>query len=92
MAEGAEEEGFEVCTFSLILKNAASLLDDGDPLKLAAAASLGDLTSSFGSLNDALRKGSLQIDENRKVAEDGLTSTISSLDKFEQSIKDCLGV
>ncbi|KAK1274834.1 hypothetical protein QJS04_geneDACA003719 [Acorus gramineus] len=84
--------GVEVCTFSLILKNAASLLDDGDPLKLAAAASLDDLTSSFGSLNDALRKGSLQIDENRKVAEDELTSTISSLDKFEQNIKDCLGV
>ncbi|KAK1288734.1 hypothetical protein QJS10_CPB19g00561 [Acorus calamus] len=63
--------GVEVCTFSLILKNAASLLDDGDPLKLAAAASLDDLTSSFGSLNDALRKGSLQIDDNRKVAEMG---------------------
>jgi hypothetical protein len=28
----------------------------------------------------------------RKRMKDGLLSTISALDKFEQSVKDCLGV
>ncbi|KAJ0640108.1 hypothetical protein HanOQP8_Chr16g0607721 [Helianthus annuus] len=35
--------GVEVCTFKLVLKNAASLLDDKDPIKLEADAKLNDL-------------------------------------------------
>ncbi|XP_022875853.1 uncharacterized protein LOC111394330 isoform X1 [Olea europaea var. sylvestris] len=35
--------GVEVCTFRLIVKNAASLLDDKDPIKLEAEAKLSDL-------------------------------------------------
>ncbi|KAI3943971.1 hypothetical protein MKW92_005818 [Papaver armeniacum] len=35
--------GVEVCTFTLVLKNAASLLDDKDPVKLDTEAILGSL-------------------------------------------------
>ncbi|RZC66405.1 hypothetical protein C5167_010099 [Papaver somniferum] len=35
--------GVEVCTFTLVLKNAASLLDDNDPVKLETEAILGVL-------------------------------------------------
>ncbi|KAI3907401.1 hypothetical protein MKW92_003243 [Papaver armeniacum] len=55
-----------VCTFTLVLKNAASLLDDKDPVMLETEAILG-------------------------VA-DALLDTITSLDKFEQGIKDCLEI
>lgn len=34
----------QVCTFALLVKNAASLLDDGDPLKLEAETRLDNLT------------------------------------------------
>ncbi|RAL40477.1 hypothetical protein DM860_006547 [Cuscuta australis] len=37
--------GVEVCTFRLILKNASSLLDDKDPLKMDAESKLTDLIS-----------------------------------------------
>ncbi|KAL8217668.1 hypothetical protein R6Q57_021041 [Mikania cordata] len=43
--------GVEVCTFKLVLKNAASLLDDKDPTKLQAESKLSDLERSFSSLN-----------------------------------------
>lgn len=33
----------QVCTFRLLVKNAASLLDKGDPVKLEAEAMLNDL-------------------------------------------------
>lgn len=33
----------QVCTFSLIFKNASSLLDDKNPVKLEVEAMLGDL-------------------------------------------------
>lgn len=33
----------QVCTFRLVVKNAASLLDKNDPVKLEAEASLDDL-------------------------------------------------
>jgi len=33
----------QVCTFRLIVKNAASLLDGADPVKLEAETRLGDL-------------------------------------------------
>ena len=33
----------QVCTFKLVLKNAASLLADDDPVKLSAVAALDDL-------------------------------------------------
>ncbi|KAG6492733.1 hypothetical protein ZIOFF_047698 [Zingiber officinale] len=62
----------QVCTFRLVVKNAASLLDKDDLVKLEAEASLDDLI--------------------REKLRDGLIDTISSLDRFEQGIKNCLGV
>ncbi|XP_058081693.1 uncharacterized protein LOC131229715 isoform X2 [Magnolia sinica] len=64
------QTGVEVCTFRLIVKNASSLLDDKDPVKLEAEAMLDNLI--------------------RQKLEDCLMDTITSIDKFEQGIKDCL--
>ncbi|PKI34272.1 hypothetical protein CRG98_045323 [Punica granatum] len=85
--------GVEVCTFKLIVKNAASLLADKDPVKLEAEAILDNLIRSFSSLNGLANEMDLQPTSNsRQRAVDALKDTISSLDKFEQAIKDCLEV
>ncbi|XP_042046741.1 uncharacterized protein LOC121792735 isoform X2 [Salvia splendens] len=85
--------GVEVCTFRLIVKNAASLLDDNDPLKLEAESKLNDLIRSFSSLSGMAREESVQLTLNRKQrVVDALKDTISSLNNFEQGIKDCLQV
>ncbi|KAI3464959.1 hypothetical protein Pfo_021622 [Paulownia fortunei] len=90
--------GVEVCTFRLIVKNASSLLDDRDPIKLEAEAKLNDLISyvcfmrSFSSLNGMVRERGIQLTSNRQRVADALKDTISSLNNFEQGIKDCLEV
>ncbi|TXG52235.1 hypothetical protein EZV62_021404 [Acer yangbiense] len=122
--------GVEVCTFRLIVKNAASLLDNKDPAKLEAEAILNDLVRSFTSLNSLVGDTDIQISSKRYFGEflcklflhaglkslqtyqlldlfrlvnlslmvvtqklaDALTDTISSLNKFEQGIKDCLEI
>lgn len=84
--------GVEVCTFRLIVKNAASLLDKTDPVKLEAETRLGDLIRSFSFLNTTIDKSDLQLASDREKVKDGLTDSISALDKFEQGIKECLGV
>lgn len=84
--------GVEVCTFRLILKNAASLLDDKDPVKLEAEAMLNDLISSFTSLDDVTNETDMEFASKRQKVADALMDTISSLNKFEQGIKDCLEV
>lgn len=84
--------GVEVCTFQLVLKNAASLLDDNDPTKLEAEASLRDLVRSFTSLNVEANETDIQIPSSRQKVADALMVTISSLNKFEQGIKDCLEI
>lgn len=38
-----DDFNLQVCTFKLVLKNAASLLDDKDPIKLVAEAKFSDL-------------------------------------------------
>ncbi|KAI4374987.1 hypothetical protein MLD38_012913 [Melastoma candidum] len=83
--------GVEVCTFTLIVKNAASLLDNKDPVKLGAEAVLNDLIRSFSSLN-TLANGtdSQTISNSRQKIIDALMDTITSLDKFEKGVKDCL--
>ncbi|KAM0951596.1 hypothetical protein DsansV1_C03g0027261 [Dioscorea sansibarensis] len=83
--------GVEVCTFSLILKNASSLLDDGDPVKLEAEVKLGELIRSFSSTGSVIDNCDFQLIDDRQKVKDGLMETISALDKFEQGIKDCLG-
>ncbi|RLN42178.1 hypothetical protein C2845_PM01G26650 [Panicum miliaceum] len=84
--------GVEVCTFSLILKNAASLLTKKDPLKVEADTRLGELIQSFSDLGTVVENSNFELIGDREKMKDGLLSTISALDKFEQSVKDCLGV
>lgn len=84
--------GVEVCTFSLILKNAASLLDDKDPLKVEADTSLAELIQSFSDLGTVVENSNFELSDDRKKMKDDLLSTISALDKYEQGVKDCLGV
>ncbi|KAJ8772515.1 hypothetical protein K2173_027692 [Erythroxylum novogranatense] len=82
--------GVEVCTFRLIVKNASSLLDKKDPIKLEAEAILDDLIKSFSSLNVVANEANIKLARNRQKAVDTLMDALSSLDKFEQSVKDCL--
>ncbi|XP_064967844.1 uncharacterized protein LOC135614413 isoform X2 [Musa acuminata AAA Group] len=86
------QTGVEVCTFRLIVKNAASLLDKNNPVKLEAEVALDDLIRSFSLLGDVIIDGNFQVEADREKVKDGLVKTISSLDKFEQGIKECLGV
>ncbi|KAL4649946.1 hypothetical protein ACB092_01G050900 [Castanea dentata] len=84
--------GVEVCTFRLIVKNAASLLDKKDPVKLEAEAMLNDLIRSFTSLNGLASETDIQLSSNREKVAVALMDTISVLDKFEQGVKECLEV
>lgn len=84
--------GVEVCTFSLILKNAASLLDDKDPLKVAADTRLAELIQSFSDLRTVVENSNFELSGDRKKMNDDLLSTITALDKYEQGVKDCIGV
>ncbi|KAG2666664.1 hypothetical protein I3760_15G073900 [Carya illinoinensis] len=84
--------GVEVCTFRLVVKNAASLLDNKDPVKLEAEAILTDLIRSFTSLNGLASEVDIQVASNRQNVAAALMDTISCLDKFEQGIKECLEV
>lgn len=84
--------GVEVCTFRLIVKNASSLLDNKDPAKLQAEAILDDLIRSFASLNGLAGDTAIELSSRREKLADALMDTISSLNKFEQGIKDCLEV
>ncbi|KAL0915726.1 hypothetical protein M5K25_013179 [Dendrobium thyrsiflorum] len=84
--------GVEVCTFALIVKNAASLLDDGDPLKLEAETRLDNLIRSFSFLGGTIDASDLSVTSDREKLKIGLMQSISALDKFEQGVKDCLGV
>ncbi|KAF8024328.1 hypothetical protein BT93_F1497 [Corymbia citriodora subsp. variegata] len=84
--------GVEVCTFKLIVKNAASLLANKDPVKLEAEAMLDHLIRSFSSLNGLTSTSDLQDMTYRERVAGALTDTISSLDKFEQAVKDCLEI
>ncbi|CAN0922054.1 hypothetical protein LINGRAHAP2_LOCUS32906 [Linum grandiflorum] len=82
--------GVEVCTFTLILKNAASLLDKKDPAKLQAEAMLIDLIRSFTSLSGVVNGMDIQLSSDRLKVADAVKDTLSSLDKFEKGVNDCL--
>lgn len=84
--------GVEVCTFQLILKNASSLLDDKDPIKLKAEGKLSDLIQSFTSLSGMAREGDVPLTSIRQRIAVALKDTITSLNNFEQGIKNCLEV
>jgi hypothetical protein len=74
------------------VKNAASLLDDKDPVKLEAENILDDLVRSFGSLIVLTNGVDMNLPSDRKKVADGVTETISYLDKFEKGVKDCLEI
>ncbi|XP_039053290.1 uncharacterized protein LOC120195292 isoform X1 [Hibiscus syriacus] len=57
--------GVEVCTYRLIVKNAYSLLEKKNPVKLEAEAMLDDLISSFTSLNRLVNESDIQVVSNR---------------------------
>ncbi|KAI4316813.1 hypothetical protein L6164_024755 [Bauhinia variegata] len=84
--------GVEVCTFRLIVKNAASLLGNKDPVKLKAEVLLDDLIRSFTSVSGLASETNIQLASNRRKIADAVGDAISSLDKFEQGIKDCLEI
>ncbi|XP_060199681.1 uncharacterized protein LOC132628022 [Lycium barbarum] len=84
--------GVEVCTFQLVVKNASSLLADKDPVKLAAETKLIDLIRSFASLSDMANDIDVQVASNRQKVANALMDTVTSLDNFEQGIKECLEV
>lgn len=84
--------GVEVCTFRLVVKNASSLLDNNDPVKLEAEAMLNDLIRSFTSLNGLASETDIQLASNRQKVAVALMDTISFLDKFEQGVIECLEV
>ncbi|KAJ6839378.1 uncharacterized protein M6B38_315330 [Iris pallida] len=84
--------GVEVCTFSLILNNAASLLEKDDPVKLEAEARLADVVKSLSNVGKVVEGSDFQLVSDREKVKDGLTDAVAALDKFEQGIKDCLGV
>nr|CAD1828167.1 unnamed protein product [Ananas comosus var. bracteatus] len=86
------QTGVEVCTFRLLVNNAASLLDNGDPVKLEAEARLAEVIRLFSSIGSVINQSNLQLDSDREKLKEGLTDTISALDEFEQGIKDCLGI
>ncbi|RDY11018.1 hypothetical protein CR513_04384, partial [Mucuna pruriens] len=82
--------GVEVCTFRLIVKNAASLLGNKDPVKLKAEALLDNLIRSFTSISGLASETNIQLASDRRKIADAVSDTISDLDKFEQGIRDCL--
>uniref|UniRef100_A0A1J3CPX7 Uncharacterized protein n=1 Tax=Noccaea caerulescens TaxID=107243 RepID=A0A1J3CPX7_NOCCA len=84
--------GVEVCTFKLVLKNAASLLDDKDPLILEAENTLNDLIRSFGSLIVLTNGIDMNLPSDREKIADAVVEAISYLDKFEKSVKNCLEI
>ncbi|KAK6938822.1 hypothetical protein RJ641_032330 [Dillenia turbinata] len=84
--------GVEVCTFRLVVKNASSLLDDKNPVKLEAEAMLDDLIRSFTSLTVLANEVNIQVASSRQKLAGAVKDTISSLGTFEQGIKDCLEV
>ncbi|GAU14364.1 hypothetical protein TSUD_309240 [Trifolium subterraneum] len=84
--------GVEVCTFRLIVKNAASLLGKKDPVKLEAEALLDNLIRSFASISGMASETNIELASDRRKIADAVSDTITCLDKFEQGIRDCLEI
>jgi hypothetical protein len=92
--------GVEVCTFRLVLKNAASLLDKNDPLKVNADAALDALIRStfpftfwsFVALDRLLADGAAGATSRRENVMGALKETTVALDSFERGVRNCLGI
>eukprot|EP00249_Psilotum_nudum_P013231 c24230_g1_i2 orf=334-1056(-) len=86
------KSGIEVCTFRLILKNAASLLDDRDPVTLRAYASLDNLIGSFIYLDQLLSSAVSETSLNREDLTGAFIQTKNALNAFEEGVRECLGI
>ncbi|KAL2633460.1 hypothetical protein R1flu_004939 [Riccia fluitans] len=84
--------GVEVCTFKLVLKNAASLLADDDPLKLTAEENLQALTRSFVILDGLLAGTNVSDSVDRGSLIRALKNASLSLDEFDAGVRACLGI
>ncbi|KAJ7549069.1 hypothetical protein O6H91_07G038900 [Diphasiastrum complanatum] len=84
--------GVEVCTFRLVLKNAASLLDDANPIKSKANVALKNLIDSFICLDELLMNDNLGASFSRDKISKIFTNTLATLENFEDCIRDCLEV
>jgi hypothetical protein len=82
----------QVCTFRLVLKNAASLLDKDDPLKVNADAALDALIRSFVALDRLLADGAAGATSRRENVMGALKETTVALDSFERGVRNCLGI
>eukprot|EP00271_Cylindrocystis_brebissonii_P020070 TRINITY_DN6494_c0_g1_i1.p1 TRINITY_DN6494_c0_g1~~TRINITY_DN6494_c0_g1_i1.p1 ORF type:complete len:309 (+),score=46.83 TRINITY_DN6494_c0_g1_i1:154-1080(+) len=87
-----KKTGIEVCTFALVLKNAASLLEDDDEIKLAAEASLKDVILAFEDLSEQLETQMGGSSDDRKGVVAAVASTQGYLNQFEGSIRAVLGL
>ncbi|XP_010943003.1 uncharacterized protein [Elaeis guineensis] len=65
LVEFQSRTGVEVCTFRLLVKNAASLLDKGDPVKLDVEAMLNDLIRSFSLLGSVIDSSNFEFTTDR---------------------------
>ncbi|GAB2291291.1 hypothetical protein Dimus_025550 [Dionaea muscipula] len=86
------QTGVEVCTFTLVVKNASSLLDDVDLKKLDTEESLNDLVRSFTVLNSMVSDSNIQVVSDREKLADAVMKTIFFLNKFEEGVRNCLDV
>lgn len=84
--------GVEVCTFKLVLKNAASLLSDDDPVKVSAVAALNDLIRSFTTVDQLLSSGGASAATQREDVMGALKQTMAALDTFQQGVQNCLDI
>ncbi|XP_058785338.1 uncharacterized protein LOC131660179 [Vicia villosa] len=84
--------GVEVCTFRLVVKNAASLLGKKDPVKLEAEALLDNLIRSFTSISGMASETNIDLASDRRKIAEAISDTITCLDKFEQGIRNCLEI
>jgi len=82
--------GVEVCTFKLVLKNAASLLPNDHPVKMRADAALKDLIRSFISVDALLTNGGASAATQREDVLGALKQTMVALDTFQQGVQSCL--
>ncbi|EFJ34390.1 hypothetical protein SELMODRAFT_438781 [Selaginella moellendorffii] len=79
--------GVEVCTFRLLVKNAASLLDNSDPVKIKAYLALENLIRSFTYLDESVTAPT----SSTEVA-NAFELTYAALSTFEAGIRACLGI
>ncbi|EHA8587405.1 hypothetical protein COCNU_scaffold002089G000040 [Cocos nucifera] len=74
-----------VCTFRLLVKNAASLLDKGDPVKLDVEAMLNDLIRSFSLLGSVIDSSNFEFTTDSISSDKGKDQYKIPTDGIDQS-------